>query len=85
VLWLRCQSHVNTSTFFQEALAQGVSFAPGVICSPSGRYKNYMRVSFGVFWGSDIEMAIKVLGKLVYEHTSIQKTAQLMEKNESKK
>ncbi|MFT5003214.1 MAG: hypothetical protein ACI952_001563, partial [Flavobacteriales bacterium] len=34
----------------------------------------------GVFWGSDIEMAIKVLGKLVYEHTSIQKTAQLMEK-----
>lgn len=80
VLWLRCQSHVNTSTFFQEALAQGVSFAPGVIFSPSGRYKNYMRVSFGVFWGSDIEMAIKVLGKLVYEHTSIQKTAQLMEK-----
>lgn len=80
VLWLRCQSHVNTSTFFQEALAQGVSFAPGVIFSPSGRYKNYMRVSFGVFWGSDIEIAIKVLGKLVYEHTSIQKTAQLMEK-----
>jgi len=80
VLWLRCQSHVNTSEFFQEALTQGVSFAPGVIFSPSGRYKNYMRVSFGVLWGRDIEMAIKVLGKLVFEHTSKQKTAQLMEK-----
>jgi len=80
VLWLRCQSHVNTSEFFQEGLAQGVSFAPGVIFSPSGRYKNYMRVSFGVLWGDDIEMAIKVLGKLVFEHTSKQKTAQLMEK-----
>jgi DNA-binding transcriptional MocR family regulator len=39
-----------------------------------------MRVSFGVLWGEDIEMAIKVLGKLVFEHTSKQKTAQLMEK-----
>ncbi|PKI13195.1 aminotransferase-like domain-containing protein [Colwellia sp. 12G3] len=80
VLWLRCQSHVNTSKFFQQALAQGVSFAPGVIFSPSGRYKNYMRVSFGVLWGTNIETAIKVLGKLVYEYTSKQKIAQLMEK-----
>jgi len=80
VLWLRCQSHVNTSEFFQEALAQGVSFAPGVIFSPSGRYKNYMRVSFGVLWDEDIETAIKVLGKLVFEHTSKQRTVQLMEK-----
>jgi DNA-binding transcriptional MocR family regulator len=80
VLWLRCQSHVNTSEFFQEGLTQGVSFAPGVIFSPSGRYKNYMRVSFGVHWNDDIEMAIKVLGQLVYEHTSKQKTAQLMAK-----
>jgi len=56
-----------------------------MIFSPSGRYKNYMRISFGVFWGRDIEMAIKVLGKLVYKHISMQKTAQLMEKNDSKK
>jgi len=79
VLWLRCQSHVKTGEFFQQALAQGVSFAPGAIFSPSGKYQNYMRVSYGVQWGEDVETAIKVLGQLVYEYTSEQKAAQLLE------
>ncbi|KGJ94350.1 aminotransferase-like domain-containing protein [Colwellia psychrerythraea] len=79
VLWLRCQSHVKTGEFFQQALAQGVSFAPGAIFSPSGKYQNYMRVSYGVQWGEDVETAIKVLGQLVYEYTIKQKTAQLLE------
>ncbi|MGL1957032.1 MAG: PLP-dependent aminotransferase family protein [Colwellia sp.] len=69
VLWLRCQSHVNTSEFFQEALDQGVSFAPGVIFSPSGKYANYMRISYGVRWSEQVEEAIKVLGNLVYKHS----------------
>ncbi|WP_057832784.1 aminotransferase-like domain-containing protein [Colwellia sp. TT2012] len=73
VLWLRCQSHVNTGEFFQQALAQGVSFAPGAIFSPSGKYQNYMRVSFGVKWGEEVETAIKTLGALVFEFTSQQK------------
>ncbi len=79
VLWLRCQSHVKTGEFFQQALAQGVSFAPGAIFSPSGKYQNYMRVSYGVQWGEDVETAIKVLGQLVYEYTIKQKAAQLLE------
>ncbi|MEW6994083.1 PLP-dependent aminotransferase family protein [Colwelliaceae bacterium MEBiC 14330] len=69
VLWLRCQSHVDTSKFFQIALAQGVSFAPGIIFSASGKYKNYMRVSFGVIWNEEVESAIKTLGTLVYQYT----------------
>ena len=31
VLWVRCQSHVNTGAFFQDAINRGVSFAPGII------------------------------------------------------
>ncbi|WP_019027337.1 PLP-dependent aminotransferase family protein [Colwellia piezophila] len=73
VLWLRCQSHVNTSAFFQQALAQGVSFAPGAVFSPSGKYQNYMRVSYGVKWGQDVENAIKTLGALVFDYTRQQK------------
>ena len=73
VLWLRCQSHVNTGEFFQAALAQGVSFAPGVVFSPSGKYSNYMRVSFGVLWSEEVEIAIKTLGALVYQYTDEQK------------
>ncbi|REL31615.1 aminotransferase-like domain-containing protein [Thalassotalea euphylliae] len=70
VLWVRCRSHVNTDDFFHEAIAQGVSFAPGGIFSPSGKYQHYMRISFGVQWHQDIEQAIKTLGQLVaqYQH-----------------
>lgn len=69
VLWIRCQSHVNTSDFFQKALAKGVSFTPGIIFSPSGKYANYMRISFGVPWNELVEDALKTLGKLVFEYS----------------
>jgi len=67
VLWIRCRSHVDTSRLFEPAIAKGVSFAPGVVFSPSGKYRNYMRISFGVQWCERIEQAIKVLGELVRE------------------
>ena len=69
VLWVRCQSHVNTSDFFQAAISQGVSFAPGNIFSPSGKYANYMRISYGVQWNEQVENAVKTLGKLVFEYS----------------
>jgi DNA-binding transcriptional MocR family regulator len=69
VLWIRCQSHVNTSDFFQQALQQGVSFAPGIIFSPSGKYANYMRISYGVQWNEQVENAVKILGELVFEYS----------------
>ncbi|AZQ83134.1 PLP-dependent aminotransferase family protein [Colwellia sp. Arc7-635] len=68
VLWLRCRSHVDTSQFFNQAIAQGVNFAPGEIFSPSGKYKNFMRISYGVQWSDKIDQAVKVLGKLVYDY-----------------
>lgn len=71
VLWVRCRSHVNTSELFHEAIQQGVSFAPGNIFSPSGMYKNYMRISYGVKWCEEVHEAIKVLGNLVHKHSKI--------------
>jgi DNA-binding transcriptional MocR family regulator len=70
VLWVRCRSHVDTRQIFTQAIAQGVSFAPGEIFSPSGKYKNYMRISFGVQWCERIDEAIQTLGKLVYQYPS---------------
>ncbi|MEW6981087.1 PLP-dependent aminotransferase family protein [Colwelliaceae bacterium 6471] len=68
VLWIRCRSHVHTSQLFKPAISKGVSFAPGEIFSPSGKYHNYMRISFGVQWCDDIEQAIKILAQLVREY-----------------
>lgn len=68
VLWLRCRSHVDTSDIFTEAISKGVSFAPGQIFSPSGKYKNYMRISFGLKWNDELEQAVKTLGEIVHQY-----------------
>ncbi|MCH2056851.1 MAG: PLP-dependent aminotransferase family protein [Thalassotalea sp.] len=68
VLWVRCLKHVDTSDFFNEAIAKGVSFAPGSVFSPSGKYQNYMRISFGVQWDGQVEQAVKTLGQLVEQY-----------------
>ncbi len=68
VLWIRCRSYVNTSLLFEPAIEQGVSFAPGEIFSPSGKYKNYMRISYGVQWSERIENAVKTLATLVKDY-----------------
>lgn len=70
VLWVRCRSHVDTSHFFTRAIEQGVSFAPGQIFSPSGKYKNFMRISYGVKWNDSVEQAIKALGLIVHEFSA---------------
>lgn len=67
VLWVRCRSYVDTQLLLAPALEQGVSFAPGRIFSPTGRYHNYMRLSYGIQWNEKIEQAIQILGKLVSE------------------
>lgn len=70
VLWVRCRSHVDTSHFFTQAIKQGVSFAPGQIFSPSGQYKNFMRISYGIKWNDSVEQAIKALGLIVHEFSA---------------
>ena len=71
VLWIRCRSHVNTNLLFSHAISRGVSFAPGAIFSPSGKYQNYMRISYGVLWNDNIEQAIATLGQLVKDYSCL--------------
>lgn len=68
VLWVRCRSHVDTSQFFAQAIAEGVGYAPGQIFSPSGKYKNFMRISYGVQWNDAVEQAVATLGRLVHQY-----------------
>lgn len=65
VLWVRCRSYVDTDMIFDQAIEQGVSFAPGRIFSPMGHYHNYMRISYGIPWSDKLEQAVKILGDLV--------------------
>lgn len=65
VLWLKFPEHFDTATIFDDAIAQGTSFTPGTMFSASGKYRNFMRVSFGVDWGDEVEGAVVNLAHLI--------------------
>ena len=65
VLWLELPRSVDGVELFEQALENGISICPGTIYSPSHRYRNFVRLSFGHPWSDQIEDAIRRLGNLV--------------------
>ncbi|MEM9401209.1 MAG: PLP-dependent aminotransferase family protein [Pseudomonadota bacterium] len=63
VLWLQLATGVDAVQVFDDAIEAGISIAPGPIFSPSRRYLNYMRLSFGHPWDERSENAIRWLGE----------------------
>jgi DNA-binding transcriptional MocR family regulator len=64
VLWLELPKSVQTRPLFEEALDQGVCFAPGDVFSASGRFGHCLRLSCGHGWNSRIDEGVMKLGKL---------------------
>ena len=62
ILWLELPESVDSVEIFDAALENGISTMPGIIFSPSGRYRNFMRLSHGHPWGPRTEGAIRWLG-----------------------
>lgn len=67
VLWLELPGDIDSEALFDEAIDAGISIAPGQIFSPSNRYSNFVRLSFGHPWGERTESAIRWLGQRVTE------------------
>ena len=65
VLWLELPRRFDSRTLFDEALAQGICFAPGDVFSASRRFRNCLRLSAGHAWNDRLEDGIRRLGKLV--------------------
>jgi DNA-binding transcriptional MocR family regulator len=64
VLWLELPQEFDAMVLYQEALQHKISIAPGVIFSPSGSYKNCLRLHGGLPWSEEIDRAIETLGML---------------------
>lgn len=62
VLWLELPQGIDSIQLFDDAIAAGISIAPGVIFSPSRRYENFIRLSYGHPWSEKIDDAIRWLG-----------------------
>ena len=67
VLWLELPRKVNAEGLFDDAIEAGISIAPGMIFSPSNRYTNFVRLSYGHPWSERTEEAVRWLGNRVTE------------------
>ena len=65
VMWLELPEPVDSEKLFNLAIQDGISIAPGSIFSPCNRYRNFIRLSFGHPWTSEIEAGIRKLGDMV--------------------
>lgn len=69
VLWLELPEGIDTMQLYERALEAGVSFVPGEMFSPSGMYRNCLRLNCGNLWSTAIEDGVRRLGQLA-AHTA---------------
>jgi DNA-binding transcriptional MocR family regulator len=48
-----------------EAMKHHIAFVPGKIFSSGYNYSNFIRLSFGKPWNSDIDHSLMILGRLI--------------------
>ena len=65
VLWLELPGDIDSDDLFGRALEDGISICPGTIYSPTSRYRNFIRLSFGHPWTDAFENGVRRLGVLV--------------------
>lgn len=63
-LWVELPSGVDALALFEAAYDAGVSIAPGPMFSPSGRYRNCVRLNCSVRWTDAVEGAVRQLAEL---------------------
>jgi len=63
VLWLELPTVIDSELLFDQAIAAGISMAPGPIFSPKNRFSHYIRLSFGHPWSESVEQAFQWLGE----------------------
>lgn len=64
VLWCELPGRVDSMELCQQALASGISIAPGPLFSADGGFKNFIRLNCGYPWNARIERSIGILGHL---------------------
>lgn len=64
VLWVELPEEIDTMRSYAAAIAEGVAYVPGDLFSPSGMYRNCLRLNCGNPHTSEIEDAIRRLGRV---------------------
>ena len=65
ILWVELNKKVNAFKLRAEAMKHGISIVPGKLFSASGRYDNFIRISYGKPWDNDADYGMMMLGKII--------------------
>lgn len=63
-LWLELPAGADALALHRDALARGISVAPGPVFSASGQFGRALRLNYGHPWDAGTEAAIRILGEL---------------------
>ena len=63
-LWLELDPAVDGMQVFHEARKRRIAILPGIMCSTTKKYKNFIRISCGFRWGEEIDRGIATLGQI---------------------
>jgi len=67
-LWVELPNNVDALSLHRQALAQGISIAPGPIFSADHGFTNCIRLNYGHTWDARTETALATLGQLVAQN-----------------
>lgn len=71
VLWIELPPQIDCVALLRTALADDISFAPGVLFSSTpDQYRNCLRLSSGIGWTPAVEQGIRRLGELIREQSA---------------
>jgi len=62
--WLELPEALDSMRLYQRAMAAGITIAPGALFSPSGKYRNFLRLNYAQPWNEGREAALATLGRL---------------------
>lgn len=68
-LWIELPGKVDTLEIHRQALALGISVAPGPMFSAHRRFANCLRINYGHPWSTKTEEALMTLGRLIVANT----------------
>jgi DNA-binding transcriptional MocR family regulator len=74
VLWLELPDQFDAMQLYEAALTHRISIAPGEMFSPSGNYKNCLRINCGLPWSEEIDQAMRTLGYLSTQQLSFKRS-----------
>ena len=67
VLWVELAQNIDGEQLLKQSLECGISFFPGVLFSPTGKYRNYFRVACGLPWSPKVDAALATLGGIAHK------------------